>query len=86
MSRVFAEPDDVLYPTLSPEQCQDLIQTEIATGGMRAKLESATDAVRSGVPEIVIAPGTSRWHRVENFWPVNRSELGCELRRGGARE
>ena len=42
---------------LSPSECQSLIIAEIATGGMRAKLDAAVDAVRRGVGAVVIAPG-----------------------------
>ena len=38
-------------------QCQELIEGGVATGGMRAKLESAVDALSRGVGQIVIAPG-----------------------------
>ncbi len=34
-----------------------LIEASVATGGMRAKLEAAVSALRTGVGEIVIAPG-----------------------------
>jgi acetylglutamate kinase len=37
--------------------CRQLIDSGIASGGMRAKLEAATDAIRSGLAEVVIAPG-----------------------------
>ena len=47
----------VIHPTLSSELCQTLINTGVATGGMRAKLEAATEAIRQGVEEVVIAPG-----------------------------
>ena len=36
-----------------------LIDSGIATGGMRAKLESAVEALRSGIHEVVIAPGAA---------------------------
>jgi acetylglutamate kinase len=51
--------DNVIYSTLGLETSRQLIDAEIATGGMRAKLEAATDAIRAGFPEAVIAPGAS---------------------------
>jgi len=50
--------DNVIYSTLGLETCRQLIAAEIATGGMRAKLEAATDAIRAGLTEAVIAPGS----------------------------
>ena len=46
-----------VYPQLTVSHCQELIDGGVATGGMRAKLESAMDALRRGVGQIVIAPG-----------------------------
>jgi acetylglutamate kinase len=51
--------DNVIYSTIGLETCRQLIDSEIATGGMRAKLEAATEAVRAGLAEAVIAPGAS---------------------------
>ena len=51
--------DNVIYSTLGLETSRQLIDAEIATSGMRAKLEAATDAIRAGFPEAVIAPGAS---------------------------
>src|SRR5713101_3369976 len=51
--------DNVIYSTLGLETCRHLIDAKIATGGMRAKLEAATDAIRGGLAEAVIAPGAS---------------------------
>jgi acetylglutamate kinase len=48
-----------ICPVLNARQCEDLIENEIATGGMRAKLEAAIAALRHGLPEVVIAPGTT---------------------------
>jgi acetylglutamate kinase len=47
----------VIFPTITIDKCQKLIDQEIAAGGMRAKLEAAMEALRSGVGEVVIAPG-----------------------------
>jgi len=49
--------DNVIYSTLNSEQCRELINTGIATGGMKTKLECAVQAIREGVGEAVIAPG-----------------------------
>lgn len=46
-----------ICPMLRPHECEALIDAEVATGGMRAKLDAAVDAVRRGVPAVVIAPG-----------------------------
>ena len=47
-----------ILPTISTAECGELIGSGIASGGMRAKLEAASDALRAGVGEVVIAPGT----------------------------
>ena len=52
-------PDNQVHPTLNLEQCQALIDSGVATGGMRAKLESASEALRSGINEVIIAPGAA---------------------------
>lgn len=44
-------------PVVTPEQCRKLISSGVATGGMQAKLNAATDALERGVGEVVIAPG-----------------------------
>jgi acetylglutamate kinase len=49
--------EKVIYPTISIDKCKILIEQGIADGGMRAKLEAAMEALRSGVREVVIAPG-----------------------------
>ncbi len=45
-----------VYSTLNSDQCRQLIVAQIATGGMRAKLESALEALQTGA-EVIIAPG-----------------------------
>ena len=47
----------VIYRTITVPECQELIRKEIATGGMRAKLEAAAGALAHGVSDVVIAPG-----------------------------
>jgi acetylglutamate kinase len=46
-----------ILPTLTVQQCRELIASGVATGGMQAKLESACDALKQGVGEVRIAPG-----------------------------
>jgi acetylglutamate kinase len=47
-----------LIPELTAEECDRLIAQGIATGGMQAKLNAASDAVRRGVGRVLIAPGS----------------------------
>ena len=49
--------ENTILTAISPTGCQRLIDGGIATGGMQAKLEAACEALRSGVDEVVIAPG-----------------------------
>lgn len=51
--------DNQIRSTLNLDQCRDFIENGVATGGMRAKLESAAEALEAGIPEVVIAPGAS---------------------------
>jgi acetylglutamate kinase len=51
--------NNVVHSTLNSDQCRQLIDTGIATGGMRAKLEAAMEALQMGVAEVVIAPGAA---------------------------
>jgi acetylglutamate kinase len=51
--------NNVVHSTLNSDQCRQLIDTGIATGGMRAKLEAAMEALKMGVAEVVIAPGAA---------------------------
>ena len=50
-------PDKAIIRTLTPAQCEALIRDGVATGGMQAKLNAATDAVKSGIGEVIVAPG-----------------------------
>jgi acetylglutamate kinase len=52
--------DNVTFPTITSAKCRELIDLEIATGGMRAKLEAAMEGLSAGIGEIIIAPGTSK--------------------------
>lgn len=47
-----------VIPVLTVKGCQDLIASGIATGGMQAKLEAASDAVKKGVGEVRIVRGS----------------------------
>lgn len=51
--------DNVVYSTLNAEQCQKLIDSGVAVGGMQAKLQSAIEALQTGTAEVVIAPGAT---------------------------
>jgi acetylglutamate kinase len=52
-------PDKAIIRTLTPAQCEALIRDGVATGGMQAKLNAATDAVKSGIGEVIVAPGAT---------------------------
>jgi acetylglutamate kinase len=47
-----------ILPDISILDSIKLIDDGVASGGMQAKLNAATDALRSGVGEVVIAPGS----------------------------
>jgi acetylglutamate kinase len=49
--------DGRVIEEISPETCRELIASGVATGGMRAKLEAAAEAVRRNVSEVRIVPG-----------------------------
>ena len=46
-----------VHPVLTSLQSAELIDRGVATGGMRAKLEAASDALAKGIREVRIAPG-----------------------------
>jgi acetylglutamate kinase len=46
-------------PALTAGESRRLIEDGIATGGMRAKLESAAAALAAGVEQVCIAPGAA---------------------------
>jgi acetylglutamate kinase len=50
-------PDQRVLPVLTLTESQALIDAGVATGGMRAKLDAAMQALRQGVRQVVIAPG-----------------------------
>lgn len=47
-----------ILPQLSTADCARLIETGVATGGMQAKLNAATEAVANGVREVRIVKGS----------------------------
>jgi len=51
--------NNVVYSTLNSDQCTQLMEGGVVTGGMRAKLEAALEALQTGTAEVVIAPGAS---------------------------
>ena len=50
--------DKRIIPTLTVESCRALIASGVASGGMQAKLNAATDAVTGGVREVRIVKGS----------------------------
>ena len=50
-------PDQRVLSVLTLTESQALIDAGVATGGMRAKLDAAMQALRQGVRQVVIAPG-----------------------------
>lgn len=49
--------DGAIVPSLTREDCRRLIADGIATGGMQAKLNSASEAIAGGIAQVIIAPG-----------------------------
>jgi acetylglutamate kinase len=49
--------DNSICSSISLDETQALIDTGIAAGGMRAKLDASVEAIQQGVAEVVIAPG-----------------------------
>jgi len=50
--------EEQVVPVLTAADCRSLIDTGVATGGMQAKLNAATDAVSAGVREVCIVRGS----------------------------
>jgi acetylglutamate kinase len=48
-----------LCPELTAADCERFIADGVATGGMEAKLNAATSALRQGVGQVRIAPGAA---------------------------
>lgn len=53
--------DKSVIPHLSSKSARQLIESGVATGGMQAKINAATDALSNGIAEVVIAPGAAKW-------------------------
>ncbi len=73
--------EGAILPEISLDSCADLIECGVATGGMRAKLEAAAEALRLGVPEIRIVPGALPGvirHLIDNNVPLG-TRLVAEL-------
>jgi acetylglutamate kinase len=49
--------DGQVAAALTPEDCKRLIADGVATGGMEAKLNSASAAIAGGIAQVIIAPG-----------------------------
>lgn len=47
-------------PRLTLHQSEELIRAGIARGGMQAKLNSAGEALRAGIAEVIVAPGAAQ--------------------------
>ena len=65
--------DGEIIPTLTPSDCEKLISTGVATGGMQAKLNAATDALQNGIGQVIIAPGGLERAAAKSF-RASRSE------------
>ena len=50
--------DSQVIPTLTIADCEELIRSGVATGGMQAKLNAASEALRAGIGQVIIAPGS----------------------------
>ncbi len=48
-----------IIPELTVAECGELIAQGVATGGMQAKLNAASDAVRKGVGRVIVGPGAT---------------------------
>ncbi len=65
-----------LLPLLTVEDCRALIASKVASGGMQAKLNAASDAVMGGVGEVRIVKG-SEPEVLSKIW--NGEELGTRI-------
>jgi acetylglutamate kinase len=50
--------EGTVLPSLTPRDCRALVESGVATGGMQAKLDSATAAIAAGIGQVIIAPGS----------------------------
>ena len=65
-----------IIPVLTVEDCRELIETGVATGGMQAKLNAAMDAVAGGVREVRIVKGSDAEYCEQRFRAAKRSARG----------
>jgi acetylglutamate kinase len=65
-----------IIPVLTVAECQELIDTGVASGGMQAKLNAAMDAVSSGVQEVHIVKGSDAFVVQRIF---NGEEMGTRI-------
>jgi acetylglutamate kinase len=49
--------EGTILPSLTPECAAELIAAGVATGGMQAKLNAASEALKNGVGQVLIVPG-----------------------------
>ena len=68
--------DEAIIPVLTIAECQELIDTGVATGGMQAKLNAAMDAVANGVQEVQIVRGSDPFVVQRIF---NGEEIGTRI-------
>ena len=71
--------DGSIIPALTPAGCEKLIADGIATGGMQAKLNAATDALKNGIAQVIIAPGSLE-RAAERI--LNGEQIGTQLATG----
>ena len=60
--------------------CEKLITDGVATGGMQAKLNAATDALRNGIGQVIIAPGALERAAERILWASDRHTTSCSGR------
>jgi acetylglutamate kinase len=70
--------DGEVIPHLGESEAAELIRSGVARGGMQAKLEAANSALRSGIPEVVIAPG----HEPDIWARIAGHSLGTRILAG----
>jgi acetylglutamate kinase len=73
--------DGSIVPKLTPADCEKLIADGVATGGMQAKLNAATDALKNGIGQVIIAPGSLE-RAAERI--VSGEQIGTRLMTEGA--
>jgi acetylglutamate kinase len=66
---------------LTAAEARELIRGGIATGGMQAKLEAAMEALRQGVPSVLIGPGAKPGIVSEFLHWLADSHVGTSLTR-----